>query len=182
MKSKSYFQKIKGQEKCPAQEFDVCEMLLACFGCFFTIMLISLIDKFSHDILSNQPLFVAPVGASSVMIFGIPTSCYAQPRNVIGGHFLSAICGVFAYCLFPDIPIFSGALAVFLAMGAMYGTQTIHPPGGATALLAVIGDKRITDLGFSFAFIPSLTNALILVSCGILINNLSKKRSYPKFW
>lgn len=178
----NYFQKIKGQEKRPLRQFDIKEMLLSCFGCFTVIMLISLIDKFSHEILTNQPLFVTPVGASSVMIFGIPTSSYAQPRNVIGGHFLSALCGVFAYSFFPDHMLFAGALAVCLAMGVMYATQTIHPPGGATALLAVIGDKQITDLGISYAFIPCLSNAIILVICGILINNLSKKRSYPRFW
>ncbi len=182
MSKKSYFQKMKGQEKCPIREFHFSEMLLSCFGCFLVILLISIIDELSHELFTNQPLFVAPVGASAVMIFGIPTSVYAQPRNVIGGHFLSALCGVFAYWLFPQTVIFAGAFAVALAMAVMYTTQTIHPPGGATALLAIIGDERITNLGFSYAFVPCLSNAVILVLCGILINNLSGKRSYPKFW
>ena len=95
------------------------------------------------------------------MIFGIPTSPYAQPRNVIGGHFFSALCGVFAYSLFPDTVIFAGAFAVGLS---------------------IIGGEQITNLGFSYAFMPCLSNAIILVTCGILINNLSKKRSYPRFW
>lgn len=182
MKNNSYFLKMKGQEKRPLRKLYFSEMLISCLGCFFVIMLISVIDKFSHEIFTNQPLFVAPVGASAVMIFGIPTSSYAQPRNVIGGHFFSALCGVFAYSLFPDTVIFTGALAVCLAMGVMYATQTVHPPGGATALLAIIGDEQITSLGVSYAFVPCLSNGIILVLCGILINNLSKKRSYPRFW
>lgn len=182
MKNKSYFQKMKGQEKCPTRKIYFSEMLISCIGCFFVIMLISVIDKFSHEFLTNQPLFVAPVGASAVMIFGIPTSPYAQPRNVIGGHFFSALCGVFAYSVFPDTVIFAGALAVGLAMAVMYTTQTVHPPGGATALLAIIGGEQITHLGFAYAFVPCLSNAIILVTCGVLVNNLSKKRSYPRFW
>lgn len=173
---------MKGQEKCPKRNFYFSEMLISCIGCFFVIMLISVIDKFSHEIFTNQPLFVAPVGASAVMIFGIPASPYAQPRNVIGGHFFSALCGVFAYTIFPDTVIFAGAYAVALSMAVMYATKTIHPPGGATALLAIIGGEQITHLGFGYAFVPCLSNAVILVICGILINNFSKKRSYPKFW
>lgn len=182
MKNKTYFQKMKGQEKYPTRKFYFAEMLVSCLGCFFVIMLISVIDKFSHEIFTNQPLFVAPVGASAVMIFGIPTSPYAQPRNVIGGHFLSALCGVFSYSLFPDTVIFAGALAVGLSMALMYATKTVHPPGGATALLAIIGGEQITNLGFSYAFVPCLSNGIILVICGILINNLSQKRCYPRFW
>lgn len=173
---------MKGQKKARNRKFDLKEMLLSCFGCFIVILLISLMDKYSHGLITNKPLFVAPVGASTVMIFGIPTNPCAQPRNVIGGHFFSALCGVFAYSCFPDNTMLSAALAVCLAMGVMYLTETIHPPGGATALLAVIGERQIIDLGYLYAFIPCLSNAIILVTFGILINNLSKKRSYPKYW
>ena len=128
MSKKSYFQKIKGQEKCPIREFHFSEMLLSCFGCFLVILLISIIDELSHELFTNQPLFVAPVGASAVMIFGIPTSVYAQPRNVIGGHFLSALCGVFAYWLFPQTVIFAGAFAVALAHGCH-----VHDPNHTSA-------------------------------------------------
>lgn len=182
MNKQTYFKKFKGREKCPNKYFSLYEMLLSSAGCFCVILLITVIDMVSHRFFLDQPLFVAPVGASAVMIFGIPSSDYAQPRNVVGGHFLSALCGVTAYCLFSDLPVIAGAFAVALAMAVMYATQTVHPPGGATALLAVIGDKTIIDLGYSYAFVPCLSNAVLLVICGILINNLSERRSYPKFW
>lgn len=174
--------KIKGQEKCPHKQFSFGDLLLSSCGCFLVIVLISALDRISHQFFIDQPLFVAPVGASAVMIFGLPDSDYAQPRNVVGGHFFSALCGVTAGYFFPDNIILASALAVALAMAAMYATGTIHPPGGATALLAVIGDQTITSLGYSYAFIPCLSNALILVFCGIVINNFSARRSYPKFW
>lgn len=182
MNKHSYFKKFKGKEKCPAKYFSFYEMFLSSAGCFTVILLITAIDFLSHQFFLDQPLFVAPVGASAVMIFGIPASDYAQPRNVIGGHFLSALCGVTSYLLFSEIPLLAGAFAVSLAMAVMYATQTVHPPGGATALLAVIGDKTIIDLGYAYAFVPCLTNAMVLVFCGIIINNLSQRRCYPKFW
>lgn len=180
--NKAYFQKFKGQTKCPSKNFGIAEILLSFSGCFLVILLITCIDRLSHQFFVNQPLFVAPVGASAVMIFGIPASEYAQPRNVIGGHFFSALCGVTAFTLFPHASIFAGAFAVGLAMAVMAVTHTIHPPGGATALFAVIGDKTITDLGYGYAFVPCLSNAVILVFAGIVINNLSSKRNYPLFW
>lgn len=182
MNNRPYLRKFKGQGNYPPKKFSLGEILISAGGCFAVIFIISVLDRLSHQFFLEQPLFVAPVGASAVMIFGLPDSNYAQPRNVIGGHFFSALCGVTAFYIFPHSTIIAGALAVALAMAAMYATGTIHPPGGATALLAVIGDKAIINLGFSYAFVPCLSNAVILVIFGIVINNLSQNRCYPKFW
>jgi len=67
-------------------------------------------------------------------------------------------------------------------MIAMMATKTLHPPGGATALIAVIGGPKIHALGFLYAFVPAGLGALLLVVIALLINNLSPNRRYPEFW
>ena len=56
------------------------------------------------------------------------------------------------------------------------------PPGGATALIAVIGSQKIHDLGYLYAIIPAATGALIMLAVALLINNIPKNRRYPEFW
>ncbi len=176
-----YTKKMRGYDKCPKHE-NFSEIFWSSLGCFVTIVLISFIDTSSQHLFTEQPLFVAPVGASTIMIFGLPNSIYAQPRNVIGGHFIAALCGVTALILFRETEIFACAIAVMCTMLAMHATKTIHPPGGATALLAVIGGESITNLGYLFAFVPCLTNSIMLIMCGIIFNNIPKSRQYPRFW
>jgi CBS-domain-containing membrane protein len=76
----------------------------------------------------------------------------------------------------------AAALGVSLAIAAMLATKTVHPPGGATALIAVIGGKKIHDLGFLYAFVPAGAGAVILLVIALLVNNLSKNRRYPEYW
>jgi CBS-domain-containing membrane protein len=64
----------------------------------------------------------------------------------------------------------------------MLATKTLHPPGGATALIAVIGGAKIHNLGFLYALIPAGTGAITLLVIALLVNNLSKSRKYPEFW
>ena len=61
-------------------------------------------------------------------------------------------------------------------------TKTLHPPAGATALIAVIGGKKVHDLGFFYAFVPAGLGALILLLVALLVNNLSRNRKYPEYW
>lgn len=101
MNNHPYLRKFKGQGNYPPKKLSFAEILLSACGCFAVIFIISVLDKLSHQFFLEQPLFVAPVGASAIMIFGLPESDYAQPRNVIGGHFFSALCGVTAFYFFP---------------------------------------------------------------------------------
>jgi CBS-domain-containing membrane protein len=64
----------------------------------------------------------------------------------------------------------------------MHATKTLHPPGGATALIAVIGSQKIHDLGYLYAVIPVGTGALLMLVVALLVNNLSANRKYPEFW
>ncbi|MDW8002744.1 MAG: HPP family protein [Deltaproteobacteria bacterium] len=111
----------------------------------------------------------------------MPKSPLAHPRNLIGGYVISSIVGVLAQKLFVD-PVIAAPLAVATATLCMHLTRTLHPPGGATALIAVIGGRKIHELGFLYVLIPSLAGAIILLVVALLVNNLSPHRSYPEYW
>lgn len=100
----------------------------------------------------------------------------AQPRNLIGGHLVSALVSVTVYQLLgrDEITI---ALAVSMSIAVMLWTRTLHPPGGATALIAVD-----TGQGYTFVLYPVLSGALIMLMVALAVNNLSKDRSYPRYW
>ena len=127
-------------------------------------------------------MLVGSFGATAAMIFGVPASSYAQPRNVLGGHLLAALCGVIAFRLAGSVPWLACGLAVAVAVYLMHKTSTFHPPGGATALIAVIGDTRIHELGFVYVLMPIGLGILFLVLLGVLINNVFLGRRYPLHW
>lgn len=120
-----------------------------------------------------SPWLVAPLGASAVLVFAVPSSPLAQPWSVVGGNTISALCGLLMCNLIPD-PVVSAALAVGCAIGAMFATRCLHPPGGAMALLVVLTHTK----AWEFALFPALTNSLLLVAVGVVYNSLTKK-AYP---
>jgi len=133
------------------------------------------------------PLLIASFGASAVLLFGAPRSPLAQPRNLLGGHALSALIGVSFWALAETIPIITGtglieALTVATAIAVMHLTRTLHPPGGATALTAVIGGPQIHALGFFYVLVPATLGPLILLLVALIFNNLPRTRRYPEFW
>lgn len=127
-------------------------------------------------------LLIGSFGASAVLVYGAIKSPLAQPRNLLGGHILAGIIGVACYKMFGATPWMAGALAVSLAIVAMLLTKTLHPPAGATGLIAVIGGDKIHALGFLYAFVPAGLGALILLIVALLVNNLSRNRKYPEYW
>ena len=116
---------------------------------------------------------VAPMGASAVLIYAVPASPLAQPWAVLAGNTVSALIGIACARYIPD-PALAGALAVGLAIAAMFRLRCLHPPGGATALFVVLAG--ITD--WHFALSPILLNSLLMVACGIAYNSLTGRR-YP---
>ncbi|HZV82148.1 MAG TPA: HPP family protein [Geobacteraceae bacterium] len=127
-------------------------------------------------ILVGHPLLIGSFGASAVLLFGATESPLAQPRNLIGGHLVSAVVAVLVVALLGSTP-FSMAMGVGLAIFVMNLTHTTHPPGGATALIGVQG---AVDPGF--ILMPVLVGALILLATAIFTNNVVYHRSYPKHW
>jgi CBS-domain-containing membrane protein len=89
---------------------------------------------------------------------------------------------VASYQLFHAFPWFAAAFAVATAIAVMHATRTLHPPGGATALIAVIGGDSIHDLGFLYVLLPVATGAVIMLIVALMVNNLAGSRKYPEFW
>jgi CBS domain-containing membrane protein len=128
---------------------------------------------------SGYFLTIGSFGASSVLLFGIHASPFAQPRNLFGGHLISTLIGVSCYMLLTDYLVLAIPLAVATAIAAMQVSRTLHPPGGATALIAVIGGEQIHALGYGL-LIPVLTGLMILfVAAWLSLNLFSATRRYP---
>lgn len=124
------------------------------------------------------PYMLAAMGASTVLLLGAPHSPFSQPWSFIGGHLVSATIGVTCAMELHNVYLSAG-LAVGLSILAMYYLRCLHPPGGATALLAVIGDQHIHSMGYHFIVMPVLINVVILMCISLLINRLVLRRHYP---
>lgn len=120
------------------------------------------------------PWLMAPLGASAVLVFGLPASPLAQPWAVIGGNAISALVGVASVHLFGAASPWAMALAPALAIAVMFALRCLHPPGGAVALMMVLGATQ----DWSFALFPVATNSLLLVLAGIVWNSATGRR-YP---
>ncbi|HRO49572.1 MAG TPA: HPP family protein [Hyphomicrobium sp.] len=153
------------------------ERLLACLGALAGIFLTALISGVLFGQGAHLPLIVAPIGASAVLLFAVPTSPLAQPWSIIGGNTISALVGV-AVVQFITDPIAAAGVAVSLATLAMSFARCLHPPGGAAALTVVVGGPAIASSGFLFPFIPVGLNSLLLVLLGIAFHGVSR-RAYP---
>jgi CBS domain-containing membrane protein len=154
------------------------EHLWSFIGAFVGIGLIAFIQSQSLSQYENIFL-IGSFGASSVLIYGAIQSPLAQPRNLIGGHIISALIGVTVYKFLPDIIWLTAPMAVALSIVAMQITKTLHPPGGATALIAVTGTPKITTLGYMYVVSPVLTGCLILFGVALIFNNITRNRRYP---
>ncbi|MDF9409711.1 MAG: HPP family protein [Pelotomaculum sp. PtaB.Bin013] len=169
-----YFAKMRCNERCyhlHAAHVNWKELALSSLGCILSTGFITLLST-HHGV----PLMIPSFGASVIVLY---TACHfpmAQPRNVVGGHVISAFSGVSVYQLFGN-DWWAITLAVVLAMTLMTLTGTLHPPGGATAFVAVYGGQN-----FSFILAPVLIGSSILILIALLINNISPARKYPQYW
>ena len=153
------------------------ERLLGCLGACIGIS----VTAFSCTMLAatpeNLPLIVAPIGASAVLLFAVPASPLAQPWPIIGGNTISALVGVAVTYMVLDTMLAAG-IAVSLAILMMSLTRSLHPPGGAAALTAVIGGTAVTQSGFWFPLVPVALNSIALVCVGLIFHRLAR-RTYP---
>ena len=157
---------------------DAKEHFWSFIGSFFGIGLIAFLQ--SKVLLSqDNVLLIGSFGASSVLVYGAIQSPLSQPRNLIGGHVISALVGVSIHQLLPDLLWLSAPLAVSASIVLMQVTKTLHPPGGATALIAIIGSEKIKALGYWYVLSPVLTGVLILFLTAVIFNNMTPERSYP---
>lgn len=135
--------------------------------------------------LASDSLFCASLGATSVLLYGAPSSPLAQPRNILAGNTIASVIGVslrYAFDSHPHLNWIATALAVSLTIFFMDVTNTMHPPAGATAVLPIVGTQAMKDLGFLFIVYPVLISESILLLVALLFNNLFTYRRYPLHW
>lgn len=154
------------------------EYLVNAGGAFISLMMVSWISELA---LNPQTTLVlsASMGASVVLLYVAPHSDMSQPWPLVGGHIVSALIGVSCASHINTLAI-AAPLAAALSILAMSVLRCVHPPGGAAALIAVVGGKDVHTLGYQFVFYPVLVNALIMLLVTWLINNFVLHRTYPK--
>ena len=153
------------------------ERLIACVGAVLGIGLTMVVCAGVPMAAADLPIIVAPLGASAVLVFAVPSSPLAQPWSVVGGNILSTLVGVTAFQLIPQ-PTIAAGVAVGCAILVMSLLRCLHPPGGAAALTAVIGSQGIHAAGYGFAFAPVGINSIALVTLGMMFH-CATARSYP---
>ncbi|MBN9446452.1 MAG: HPP family protein [Bosea sp.] len=144
------------------------EALIAGSGGFITIFLLSWLND-RLEVL----LLIAPFGASCVLVFALPQSPLAQPRNVIGGHAIATIAGLLVQMSFGATPL-GFALGVALAIAGMILTRTVHPPAGADPIVVLLASAS-----WSFLATPVLIGASTIVLAGIVYHRIASGKAYP---
>lgn len=156
------------------------EKIISGIGGFLGIITIFIITTMMVGL--DDAIYIVPsMGASAVLLFAAPHVPFSQPWNVFGGHIISAVVGVSCAKFIPEIHI-AAAVSVGLSITAMYYTRCIHPPGGATALAAVIGGSHIQELGYMYIITPILIDTLAILLVAVLFNALFSWRRYPGYF
>lgn len=148
----------------------ISKAMIAGLGAFLCISLLAIGGELSPEYLG----IMAPFGATMVILFALPQSPLAQPRNIIGGHFLTACVGVIMAHYVDSTPLMLG-LAVGLGVTVMMLTNTLHPPAGANPLLIML-----VQAPWTFVINPVLTGCVLIVLVGWLYHRLFSGTEYPK--
>lgn len=131
------------------------QTLVATLGGVIGIGLLALLSKHT-----GSALLMAPLGATAVLVFGLPKSPLSQPRHVVGGHALSMLVGLICFFILGN-GVLSAALGSGLALGLMLVSRTVHPPAGANPLLLLFTGTNVTDAAL-FIALPGVLGAALL--------------------
>ena len=142
-----------------------------------TILLVGAVGILLHGDGVDAAWIAAPLGASAVLLFAVPTSPMAQPWPIVGGNALSAAVG-FAVAEAIGAGAVAAGVAVALAIAAMSVARCLHPPGGAMALSAALGGPAIDSAGWLLPLAPVASGALLLVAGGWAFHRL-RGHGYP---
>ncbi len=166
-----YFKKFKGLSAPTPSAPPLQQIGFIWLGAFLAAALIGFLAYYTE-----QPLILGSFGASIFVLFILPDTPFAQPRNVIGGHFVSTFIGlVFFHLVSPEW--WSMALSLATALSFMQLLRVPHPPAGSNPFIVFL-----IAASWEFLFIPTLIGSILLVLAALFYNNLSKERSYPKYW
>lgn len=167
----SYFKKFLGQKAGLPPRASFKQISFVWLGGFLAAAVIGLLAA-----VTNQPLILGSFGASIFVLFILPDTPFAQPRNVIGGHFISTLVGLIFFH-FIGAEWWSMALSLATALSLMQVLNVAHPPAGSNPIIVFLVAAQ-----WPFLFIPTLIGAILLVIVALLYNNLSAERHYPKYW
>lgn len=155
----------------------VAERVRAGLGALVGILITGVVSRIAFGGYHELPYLIPPMGASAVLLFGVPASPLAQPWSIIGGNLISGLIGVTAARYIGD-PAVAGAVALALAIPLMFTFGCVHPPSGAVALTAVLGGPAIHAAGYGFILWPLGVNTILIVIAALAYNNLTGRR-YP---
>ncbi|MGI9279902.1 MAG: HPP family protein [Endozoicomonas sp.] len=124
---------------------------------------------YAENMQPELVFLMAPFGATAVLVFGIPESPLARPKNVIFGHLLTAFIGV-AFSQYFEISALSLAAATGLAITGMLLTKTTHPPAGANPILIMLAGES-----WGFLLSPVLSGTIAIVLMGIVHQKLRQR-------
>jgi len=190
-----YFKKWRGhagQSSPPMVHWT--EFLWSFIGSFLGMSAVAMLNYYCPEVSGTQMvMMIGSFGATAVLAYSVPSAPLSQPRSIIGGHVISATIGLAVrtlmidmlpseHVLSRDLSWVPAALSVALAINAMQLSKTLHPPGGATALIAVTADGALKDLGWWFVLTPVAAGACIMLLIALLVNNMASRRQYPVYW
>lgn len=166
-----YFSKFKGQSAILPPAPPLQQIGFVWMGAFLAAAVVGSLAYFT-----KQPLILGSFGASIFVLFVLPDTPFAQPRNVIGGHFISTLMGlVFFHFVSPEW--WSMTLSLATALSLMQLLRIPHPPAGSNPFIVFL-----LSANWNFLLMPTLVGSILLVLVALFYNNLSKERSYPKYW
>jgi CBS-domain-containing membrane protein len=166
-----YLKKLAGQSALVPAAPSIKDIGFVWLGGFLAATVIGFLAYYT-----NQPLILGSFGASIFVLFVLPDSPFAQPINVIGGHFISTLVGlIFFHFISPEW--WSMALALATALSMMQLLKVPHPPAASNPFIVFM-----VSASWSFLLIPTLIGSVLLVIVALFYNNLSKDRVYPKYW
>ena len=140
----------------------------------FSIITIGVLTVLTYK-TSYGIFLIASFGSTMVLLYGYPESPFAQPKNIILGHFLTALIGII-FLNFVPLPIFLNIpLAVGFGVMFMILLKVTHPPAGGNPIIVIIG-----SVSFDYLLTPVLIGSIIVVMFGVIINKYLFKKEYPK--
>eukprot|EP00906_Rhabdomonas_costata_P007529 RCo010781 len=185
---REYLEKLKGRPGAARPPLEKWGSRL--WSTLFTFIGITTVGALHFNALESTDLvmIVPTFGASAVLLYNVISAPVAQPRNVVLGQVLSALAGVTVQKIFSAFGdpyafrCFSSGLAVASAVFLMSLANAAHPPGGATALVAILGSEQIKNAGYLYVAMPVLSGTLVMLGLAVVLNNLPKGRQYPQYW
>lgn len=126
--------------------------------------------------MTNQPMILGSLGASCVMLFGFPDLPFSQPRNVLGGHLITAAIGLACLYLFGP-SYWAMALALGLSLGALMASGLPHPPAGSNPIIIFLSQP-----GWGFLLFPTFAGVVGILLIALVYNNVTRESGYPKYW